>query len=128
MLELRSFRVRPSRLAATAVPVLALLGGLSLGLAAPATESGRNLAQAVLLSVLAAASCVWLWADAQERRYELRASYFIGLILAPVVAVPFYFNQTRARSERFIANTWFVIITLSTFASLWLGATIAGHR
>ena len=121
-----SISLRRSHVLALAVPLFALFGGVMVGLASSTTASGGRLAQALLLGLLAAVSCLWLWTDAREQQYHLRTSHFLGFLLAPPVAVPLYFNQTRDRAQRLKANAWFVAITLSTFALLWLGAAIVG--
>ena len=104
--------------------MLALVAGLVLGLIAPAGAGPRSSMQGFFLVSLGAVSCAWLWLDARERKHTLRPSYFVGLLLAPVVAVPFYFNQSRERAERVKANLWFVVVAISTVMAFLLGAAL----
>ena len=87
----------------------------------------QPLAQGLSVVVLSLAGLVWLWLDAKEQNWSLRVGLALGVIIAPVVAIPYYFNQTRERSMRTSANVLFILTALAAIAGYWLGSTIASR-
>jgi hypothetical protein len=114
-----------SKAAAVAVPVVACAAGALSTLAVRHEPVLQPFAQGLSVIVLGLAGLVWLWLDAKEQKQSLPLALALGAIIAPVVAIPYYFNQTRERGVRATANVLFMLTAISAIAGYWLGCAIA---
>lgn len=114
-----------SRGVACSVPVVGMLAG-ALGTAAGRhLPSLQTLAEALAVAMVLLSVLAWLVVDAGERDQRLTPVLVLGVLLAPALALPYYFNQTRERQARAAANALALVLAVTTLAGYWLGGGMA---
>lgn len=113
-----------SRIAAVAMPAVAFLAGVLSGGVGPGNNFWQIIITGFAFFLVVVLACAWLMLDVRERRYDLNLWHFLGLVLVPVTFAPFYFNQTRERRERVMANILFLCTGASPIVLFWFGSSI----
>lgn len=117
-----------SRVAAFAVPAVGVLAGASSTAVAWQAPRWQSWAEGVSVAAVVLAGLVWLFLDARERDHRLTLALVLGAIVVPVLALPYYFNQTRERQARAGANARLLLTAVGTIAGYWLGSAMASGR
>jgi hypothetical protein len=111
------------RLLAAALPIAAFACGIFSAASArePAVEA---LVQGLPLLILLAAGPLWVWCDAVARGFKLGAMLALAVLIAPLVAIPYYFNQTREHNHRAAANLLLLLVAGLMLAGYWWGSMV----
>jgi len=110
-----------SNVAAIAILGTCYVSGAIYSLLGGAQASAPSMLKTVVVGLNIGAVLVWYWVDCKASKTAAKPFAMLFVAFAPMLAIPYHFNQTRPSAARTKANLLFVAILVFSFIAYNLG-------